>query len=146
MPPALTITPYSDPAHRSQVISLWQSVFAYDAPHNRPAVSIDKKLAANDGLFFVALSDDSNSNSVIGTIMAGYDGHRGWIYSVAVDPRYRRQGIGGDLLLELESILASLGCLKVNLQVRASNVGVIAFYEKLGFAVEQHVSMGKRLY
>jgi hypothetical protein len=78
--------------------------------------------------------------------MGGYDGHRGWIYSVAVDPRYRRQGIGRDLLVELESILASLGCLKVNLQVRASNVGVIAFYEKLGFVVEQHVSMGKRLY
>src|SRR5215472_8033512 len=76
----IMISPYSDRAHRGQVVALWEAVFNYDAPHNKPTVSIDKKLQANDGLFFVAL----DGTSVVGTIMAGYDGHRGWIYSVAV--------------------------------------------------------------
>jgi ribosomal protein S18 acetylase RimI-like enzyme len=137
----MPIRPYQD-TDAEAVIALWREVLPDSAPHNDPATSIRNKLAVDRDLFLVAEVD----GKVAGTVMGGYDGHRGWIYSVAVDPRYRRQGIGGDLLLELESILASLGCLKVNLQVRASNVGVIAFYEKLGFAVEQHVSMGKRLY
>jgi ribosomal protein S18 acetylase RimI-like enzyme len=129
-------------ADEDAVIALWREVLPDSAPHNDPATSIRNKLAVDRDLFLVAEVD----GKVVGTVMGGYDGHRGWIYSVAVNPHYRRQGIGRDLLLELEAILASLGCLKVNLQVRASNVGVIAFYEKLGFAVEQHVSMGKRLY
>jgi hypothetical protein len=137
----MPVRPYQD-TDEEAVVALWRDVLPDSAPHNDPATSIRNKLAVDRDLFLVAEVD----GKVAGTVMGGYDGHRGWIYSVAVDPRYRRQGIGRDLLVELESILASLGCLKVNLQVRASNVGVIAFYEKLGFVVEQHVSMGKRLY
>jgi len=76
-----SIIAYSDATHRAAVIALWETVFSYDAPHNHPAVPIDKKLAVHDGLFFVALS----GTTVIGTIMAGYEGH-GWIYSLAVSP------------------------------------------------------------
>jgi ribosomal protein S18 acetylase RimI-like enzyme len=78
--------------------------------------------------------------------MGGYDGHRGWVYSVAVRPQHRRRGIGRALLARLEAALIERGCLKVNLQVRASNAEVIAFYERLGYVVEERVSMGKRLY
>jgi ribosomal protein S18 acetylase RimI-like enzyme len=99
-------------------------------------------LAVERDLFFVAAVD----GAVVGTVMGGYDGHRGWVYSVAVDPRHRRRGIGAALLRRLEAALTERGCLKVNLQVRAWNAGVVPFYEKLGYRVEEVVSMGKRLY
>ena len=90
----------------------------------------------------VALANDK----VVGTVMGGYDGHRGWVYSLAVDDRERHRGVGSALLDKIEEALKALGCLKVNLQVVASNSGVVEFYEKLGFTVEDRISMGKRLY
>jgi len=136
-----SITPYSDPAHRTQVIALWQSVFGYEAAHNQPELVIDRKVAFGDGLFFVATAD----NAVIGTVMAGYDGHRGWIYSVAVSPAHRRQRIGSRLIQSAESALKSKGCVKVNLQIMESNESVAAFYAALGFSAEKRISMGKRM-
>jgi len=82
---------------------------------------------------------------VVATVLAGYDGHRGWVHLVAVDPRCRRRGFGTAVMAEAERRLAGLGCPKVNLQVRASNEAVVAFYQRLGYAVEPRVSMGKRL-
>jgi ribosomal protein S18 acetylase RimI-like enzyme len=82
---------------------------------------------------------------VVGSVMGGYDGHRGWIYALAVKPSHRRRGIASALMHAIERRLAAAGCGKLNLQVRASNSAVIAFYEALGFAVEARVSMGKRL-
>ena len=83
---------------------------------------------------------------VIGTVMGGYDGHRGWVYSLAVDEARRHSGIGSALVDEIEEALKALGCLKVNLQVVGSNSGVVDFYKRLGFSVEDRISMGKRLY
>jgi ribosomal protein S18 acetylase RimI-like enzyme len=137
----MDLRPYRD-ADEQAVIALWSEVLPDSAPHNDPATAIRKKLAVERDLFFVAEDD----GVVVGTVMGGYDGHRGWIYSLAVQPRHRRQGIAAALIRQLEAALAGRGCLKVNLQVRASNTGVIAFYEKLGYAVEERVSMGKRLY
>jgi ribosomal protein S18 acetylase RimI-like enzyme len=84
--------------------------------------------------------------AVVGTVMGGYDGHRGWVYSVAVRSMHRRAGIGTALLRRLEQALVERGCLKVNLQVRVSNAEIVAFYHSLGYAVEELISMGKRLY
>ena len=78
--------------------------------------------------------------------MGGYDGHRGWIYSLAVAEADRRGGLGTALMREIERKLKALGCLKINLQVLPSNLEVVEFYERLGFSVEERVSMGKRLY
>jgi ribosomal protein S18 acetylase RimI-like enzyme len=83
--------------------------------------------------------------AVAGTVMGAYDGHRGWIYSLAVRPEVRRRGIGTALMRHVERELARLGCPKVNLQVLASNVATVAFYRKLGYAVEERVSRGKLL-
>lgn len=126
---------------RSEVISLWREVFAYTMPYNDPALVIDRKLAFQRELFFVALLDDQ----VVGTVMGGYDGHRGWIYALAVDARRRGHGVGESLMRHLEKALADLGCVKINLQVLASNRNVVAFYEKVGYRVEEQISMGRVL-
>ncbi len=136
-----TICPFNDSTHRDQVIALWEAVFGYETAHNRPGLAIDKKLAVEDGLFFVAM----RGAEVIGTLMAGYDGHRGWIYSVAVHPEHRKQGVGSKLVVHAERALAGRGCMKINLQIVAGNASVAAFYESLGYAVEPRVSMGKQI-
>ena len=117
-------------------------VFGHQTAHNQPALVIDKKVAVDDQLFFVALA----GQEVVGTVMAGYDGHRGWIYSVAVSSAHRRRGVGSQLVRSAEHALANRGCVKVNLQIREGNESVSAFYAALGFAVEKRISMGKQIY
>jgi ribosomal protein S18 acetylase RimI-like enzyme len=123
------------------VAALWRLVFPGAPVWNHPEIDIQRKLAVQRELFLVAVLD----SEVVGTAMAGYDGHRGWVYYVAVSPRHRRRGIGTALMSSVEDRLAHLGCPKLNLQVRASNQEVVSFYEQLGYKVEQRVSMGKRL-
>jgi ribosomal protein S18 acetylase RimI-like enzyme len=92
-------------------------------------------------LFFVAVL----GSDLVGTAMAGYDGHRGWIYYVAVSQKYRKRGIGKALMYALEEKLVKMDCPKINLQVRGSNTQAVLFYERLGYEVEDRVSMGKPL-
>jgi ribosomal protein S18 acetylase RimI-like enzyme len=135
------ILPYDDARHRAGVIDLWTRAFGYTAPHNAPARAIDAKRAMEDGLFFVC----QHETRVAGTAMAGWDGHRGWLYSIAVEPALRRQGIATRLVRHAEAALAQRGCPKINLQIVADNAQVVAFYESLGYAVEPRISMGKVL-
>jgi hypothetical protein len=135
------IRPYED-ADEPAVIALWNEDRSDTAPHNDPATVIRNKLSVERDLFLVAVVD----GAVVGTVMGGYDGHRGWVYAVVVEPSFRRRGLGSALIRRLEALLADRGCMKVNLQVRATNAAVVAFYEQLGYAVEERVSMGKRLY
>jgi ribosomal protein S18 acetylase RimI-like enzyme len=136
----ITIEAYRD-AHFEGVRALWLEAFPDDPPHNRAEGAIPAKLACQPELLLVAL----DGGGVIGTAMAGYDGHRGWLYSVAVHAAHRRAGVGTLLVEEAERRLAGLGCCKVNLQIRAENAAVAAFYRGLGYAVEERISMGKRL-
>ena len=124
-------------ADRVSLIDLWESVFPDDPPHNKPALVIDTKLTVDD-LIFIA----ENEGKIIGACMAGYDGHRGWLYAVAVREEFRRNGTGAALVKYAMQSLKTLGCIKVNLQIRAANSTVAAFYESLGFAVEERLSMG----
>jgi ribosomal protein S18 acetylase RimI-like enzyme len=124
------------------VIDLWRAVSLSNAPHNDPATALRKKLAVDRDLLLVA----EVGGTVVGTVMGGYDGHRGWVYAVAVRSDHRHRGVGSALMRRIEAALAERGCLKVNLQVVASNLGAVAFYETLGYSVEERVSMGKRLY
>ena len=136
----MIIRPYveSDEQH---VAALWREVFP-DAPEwNQPETDIWRKLSVQRDLFLVAVVD----SELIGTTMAGFDGHRGWVYYVAVRKTYRRQGVATALMRHAESGLADLGCSKVNLQIRASNDEVVSFYRGLGYQIEERVSMGKRL-
>ncbi len=136
----MEIRPYRE-EDEAAVAALWREIFP-DAPaHNRPEADIWRKLAVQRELFLVATVDAK----LIGSAMAGYDGHRGWLYYLAVHPAHRRSGIGQALMTRVETDLAAIGCPKLNLQVRAGNIGAVAFYRRLGFDIEERVSMGKRL-
>jgi ribosomal protein S18 acetylase RimI-like enzyme len=136
----MIIKPY-DKDDLNGVIKLWREVFPDNPPHNDPADDIRRKLKIQSELFFVA----REGSEIVGTAMGGYDGHRGWIYYVAVSNKYRRRGIGSALMKKIEAELAKIGCHKLNLQVREGNEEVIAFYESLGYTVEPRTSMAKHL-
>ena len=122
---------------RASLIELWNVIFPNDPPHNEPSKVIEAKLAVDD-LIFVAES----GKQIVGACMAGYDGHRGWLYAVAVLQEHRRSGTGSQLVKHAMQCLKELGCIKVNLQIRSTNIEVAAFYKSLGFATEDRLSMG----
>ena len=134
------ITPYRSD-HFSGVKALWQEAFPDDPPWNAAETTIPAKIAAQPDLFLVALKEDQ----VIGSVMAGYDGHRGWISRIAVLKSYARQGVGTTLMHAAEARLLAIGCRKINLQIRATNTAVVAFYQRLGYSIEERISMAKRL-
>jgi ribosomal protein S18 acetylase RimI-like enzyme len=136
----LDIVPYA-PAYFAGVKALWEDAFPNDPPWNRAEVSIPAKMAVQPELFLIALA----SGEVIGSAMAGYDGHRGWLYSVAVLSTRRREGVGAALVRAAEERLQALGCAKINLQIRDGNEGVAGFYERFGYAVEKRINMSKRV-
>lgn len=135
------IVAFNNAKHREQVVALWTDTFGYDSARNDPEFVIDQKIAMLDGLFFVA----SHRQGIIGTVMAGYDGHRGWIYAMAVHPGHRKKGIASLLLSHAERRLASLGCVKINLQILRGNADVQRFYRANGYALEDRISMGKEI-
>jgi len=128
-------------SHFDGVRLLWEEAFPNDPPWNAAELAIPAKLKIQPELFLIAI----DQGGVLGSIMAGYDGHRGWLYTVAVRQSHRRQGLGTALVRETENLLTGMGCKKINLQVRQANTAVISFYRSLGYEVEERVSMGKRV-
>jgi ribosomal protein S18 acetylase RimI-like enzyme len=133
------IRPFAD-ADEEAVVRLWERC-ELTRPWNDPRKDIRRKLAVRPDLFLVGVV----GGEVAGTVMAGYDGHRGWINYLAVAPEHRRQGLGRLLMAEAERRLAREGCPKINLQVRATNQAVAAFYRRIGYVEDPVVSFGKRL-
>jgi ribosomal protein S18 acetylase RimI-like enzyme len=136
---SLDIRPYQD-KDLAQVIELWQ-VCSLAVPWNNPEKDIARKLSVSPDLFLVG----EISGEIIASVMAGYEGHRGWINYLAVSPRFQRSGYGRQIMVEAEVRLKEKGCPKINLQVRTKNKAVISFYKSLGYAVDEVVSLGKRL-
>lgn len=126
---------------RVDLRKLWLQAFPDDPPSNAPDVMIDNKLKVQSDLLFVGVL----RGRVVGAVIAGFDGVRGWIYHLAVLPEHRRYGIATKLMRCAERALYEIGCPKVNLQVRVANHEVVAFYSKLGYRIEDRVSMGRRL-
>ncbi len=125
---------------RGDVVALWQEC-GLVVPWNDPGKDIRRKLCIQREMFLVG----SLGSRLVGTVMAGYDGHRGWIYYLAVATECRTGGFGRRLMDEAEAHLRNIGCVKINLQVRTSNVDVVTFYKSIGYSVDDVVSMGKRL-
>ena len=135
----LVIRPFSE-ADEPALIEVWRRcnlVVPWNVPHD----DVQRKLQVQRDLYLVAVLD----GRIAGTVMAGYDGHRGWINYLAVDPDCQRQGLGRQLMAAAEAGLRALGCPKINLQVRRANANVVGFYERIGFVVEDRISMAKRL-
>lgn len=122
------------------VVALWQAC-DLTRPWNDPREDIARKLVIQRGLFLVA----ELAGKVIGSVMGGYDGHRGWVNYLAVHPEHRRKGFGEALMRELEARLSALGCPKLNLQIRSANASAKGFYEALGYRQDEVVSYGRRL-
>ena len=133
------IRPFED-SDEAAVIALWEAA-GLTRSWNDPRKDIDRKRSVQREWFLVGTVDDA----VMASIMVGYDGHRGWINYLAVDPARRQQGHARTLMREAERLLEAAGCPKVNLQIRTSNASVIAFYEAIGYARDDVVSFGRRL-
>ncbi|MFE8644469.1 GNAT family acetyltransferase [Sphingomonas sp. NCPPB 2930] len=127
-------------ADTSAVVALWQAC-GLVRPWNDPVKDIARKQAVQPEMFLVA----EQAGTVVGSAMVGYDGHRGWVYYLAVAPGRQRLSIGRRLMDEAERMLLARGCPKVNLLVRAGNTGVLEFYRRLGYLQDASVSLGKRL-
>lgn len=136
---AMDIRPFRE-ADAPSVTALWNTC-ALTRRWNDPAKDIARKLGVQRELFVVGEID----GTLMASAMAGYDGHRGWVNYLAVHPQLRRQGHGEALMRHVEQGLLALGCPKLNLQVRSSNAGVLAFYQALGYGQDDVVSLGKRL-
>jgi ribosomal protein S18 acetylase RimI-like enzyme len=129
-----------DPTDEDAVIRLWERC-GLVRPWNDPRKDIRRKLRVRPDLFVVGVLADE----IVATVMAGYDGHRGWINYLAVAPEHQGHGLGRAIMAEAERRLRATGCPKINLQIRRTNTGVIAFYEALGYREDDVLSMGKRL-
>lgn len=128
------------PDDEEAVISLWRRCDLV-RPWNDPRKDIERKLQVRPDLFLVGVLD----RQIIASVMAGYEGHRGWLNYLAVAPELQRRGYARAIIDEAERLLRAAGCPKINLLIRASNQGVIEFYRRLGYSSDDVVSMGKRL-
>ena len=123
-----------------EVIALW-SLCDLVVPWNDPKKDIERKLKVDRDLFLIIKEPEM----IIGTVMGGYEGHRGWINYLTVHPQHQRKGVGTLLMKEVEKRIKSKGCPKINLQVRESNTEVLSFYKAIGYGNDNVVSLGKRL-
>ena len=127
-------------ADQDAVVALWTRC-ALVRPWNDPHQDIRRKLKVRPDLFLVGILE----GRVVASVMAGYEGHRGWLNYLAVAPEHQRRGYARALVTEAERLLRQTGCPKINLQVRTSNHGVLEFYRRLGYSTDEVVSMGKRI-
>jgi len=135
----LSIRAYQ-PEDEAQVVALWDRTGLL-RPWNDPRRDIRRKLHVQRDGFLVGLL----GNTLVATVMAGYDGHRGWINYLAVDPQHQRKGFGRLMMSTAEQTLQNAGCPKINLQVRTGNDAALAFYERIGFGRDEVVCLGKRI-
>ncbi|MBV8621223.1 MAG: GNAT family acetyltransferase [Curvibacter sp.] len=135
----MIIRPYQ-PLDEDATVALWQAC-ALTRPWNDPRKDIARKLQIQPELFLVGETD----GRLMASVMAGYEGHRGWVNYLAVHPDFQRRGHASTLMAEVEQRLLALGCPKINLQIRSGNQAVLAFYRRLGYLPDEAISCGKRL-
>lgn len=126
---------------QGEVVALWEAC-GITRSWNNPVKDIERKLKVQGEWFLVGEVE----GKLVGSVMAGYDGHRGWVNYLAVHPEYQRRGYARALMAEVERLFYDFGVPKINLQIRSKNAGVIAFYKAIGYGVDDVMSMGKRLH
>jgi ribosomal protein S18 acetylase RimI-like enzyme len=137
--PTLLIRSY-DAADEAALVALWARCDLV-RPWNDPRKDIQRKLQVQPELLLMGILEET----LVASVMAGYEGHRGWINYLAVAPEYQGHGFGRVILEHAEAELRARGCPKINLMVRSTNRQVLAFYERLGYQRDDVVSLGKRL-
>ncbi|MFT6051016.1 MAG: ribosomal protein S18 acetylase RimI-like enzyme [Halioglobus sp.] len=123
-----------------ELLALWREC-GLVAPQNNPIKDIERKLKVDPDLFLVGVLEER----LVASVMGGYEGHRGWVNYLAVNPSVQGRGYGREIMSTIEQQISNKGCPKINLQVRSSNASVIAFYQSLGYIDDNVVGMGKRL-
>ena len=136
---SLLIRPYQT-EDEDALVTLWK-MCELTVPWNNPHKDIARKLQVQPELFLVGILD----NSLIATVMGGYEGHRGWINYLAVHPDFQEKGYGQEIMNSVETWLREMGCPKINLQIRTGKDNIAFFYQKLGFTKDHIVSIGKWL-
>lgn len=137
--PELLIRPF-DLGDEPHVIELWKQC-KLTRPWNNPQRDIARKLTLQPENFLVGLIQ----NQLVASVMAGYEGHRGWVNYLAVSPNHQQKHVGGQMMRAAEQRLLAMGCPKINLQIRGTNRDVIGFYHAIGYQIDDAISMGKRL-
>lgn len=127
-------------ADEAAVVELWRRCDLV-RPWNDPHKDIQRKLNTQPELFLVG----ETAGQLVATVMAAFDGHRGWVNYLAVSPAHRNAGLGRALMRYVEALLEARGCPKLNLQVRTTNHAVLEFYRRIGYAQDEVVSLSKRL-
>ena len=127
-------------ADTDAVVDLWQ-LADLTHPNNDPFLDIKRKLNDSPWGFLIAM----DGRTIIGSIMVGYDGHRGWINYLACHTNHRRRGVVKSLMYEAKNLLLERGCPKINLQIRSGNESAVKFYESIGYSDDNVISFGLRL-
>jgi ribosomal protein S18 acetylase RimI-like enzyme len=135
----MKIRPYVSGDEKA-VIELWRKC-SLTRPQNNPKLDIERKLKVEPQLFLVGLIE----GKVVTAVMGGYDGHRGWVYYLGVDPAYQRKGLGRQMMEAIEKKIRVMGCPKINLMIRTDNLGAVEFYKRIGYKMDETIQMGKRL-
>ena len=135
----MMIRPYLS-GDENAVVELWHKCNLLRS-WNNPKWDVERKLQVNPELLLVGLVDDK----VVATVMGGYEGHRGWVNYLAVDPAYQRRGLGQQIMGVVEKKILAMDCPKINVQIRIDNTAAVKFYESIGYKMDEVVSMGKRL-
>ena len=135
----MQLRPYAE-SDEQAVVELWRAC-DLTRPWNNPHRDIERKLQVQRHLFLVGETE----GRIVASVMAGFDGHRGWINYLAVHPDYQRRGLATRLMHTVEELLLEAGCPKINLQVRSTNASAVGFYKSLGFAQDEVLSFGKRI-
>ncbi len=128
------------PEDEAAVIELWQRC-GLVRPWNNPRQDIERKLKVQSEMFLVGLIE----GKIVASVMGGYEGRRGWVNNLAVDPDYQRRSLGREIMEAVEEKIRTMGAPKINLQIRTDNLVAIKFYESIGYKMDEVVSMGKRL-
>ena len=135
----MTIRSYLN-GDENAVVELWRKCNLLRSWNNSKR-DIECKVRVGSELYLVGIVNDK----AVATVMGGYEGHRGWVYYLAVDPSYQRRGLGRQIMKAVEKKLLAMDCLKINLLIRMDNLVAVKFYQSIGYKIDEVVSMEKRL-